>query len=715
MLPGSRHVLALAFAALVLGLLVAGTPARTAAAADDPDTVKTVLLPGWNMVAWLGPEAPATDLWEAIPALRRASAWDAEHQRYQRRIRTSVTQHGLRTLEPGMGLWLDLGGDAPVEWTQTVAPGGVLVPLRPGRNLVGWAGADGVEIEEALARFGASLVSASQWDAGAQGFDSFRPDADGAANTLHELRRGGGLWVELTADALWWQSGAVGVDYLFPDSVPAGRQASIRDDMASVVTFFAERYAITPPEFTVAVDLDLDIFAGARAREVLIGPDALNHSLLSVTLAHEYFHILQWHLGEYFGIDPSPRWMTEGSATYAGGLYRQQRWGTTAEALRLSRLRHSLTVTEQLDDLTLSRLFYGGAGPAYSLAALAVEWLSGYAAADSAETFAPTAPGWSDGLPDRATYIAYYDRLSYANDWGEALEATFGLTPDGFYDSFAAYRDALTTFRFPHLGDDEERPLLVFVGEVAAETGGAVRAAFENVQAFFTDRLDAGPADYTVFAAAEPDSVAAAFARAFAVGPPGGLCSRGSGGVAALVVIDVSCRSEASYGDRYGLARYHYALARERLAPVSSLPQSEDGLDRRGPWWLRQAIRSYTERAFEATGDGVTLQEIRTAQVSLAGRVTPALARLEVSADVVAAGYQEARALAFLAGAWLAEHAEEAALFDYYRQLPASANWQGAFEAAFGMSVTDFHEAFEAYRAEVAPPASDNPAESTGS
>ena len=69
-------------------------------------------------------------------------------------------------------------------------------------------------------------------------------------------------------------------------------------------------------------------------------------------------------------------------------------------------------------------------------------------------------------------------------------------------------------------------------------------------------------------------------------------------------------------------------------------------------------------------------------------------------------GYREAWALASLAGVRLAEHAGEASLFEYYRQLPASVSWEEAFGAAFGMSAADFHEAFEAYRAEAAPPGS---------
>ena len=698
-----RSAFAAVLVTLVLGIVLGGTPARASAADEetvDPGTITTMLQPGWNMVAWLAPEAPATDLFDAIPALVRASAWDADHQRYQRRTRTSVARYGLRDLDPGMGLWLELGGDAPFEWTRPGPEGGVLLSLRAGRNLVGWGGDDGMPVEDALERFGASLVTASRWDADARGYDRYSPAADGSANTLAELGQGDGLWVELTADARWWQSGTVGIDFTFPDSVPAERQAAIRDDIADVVTFFAERYGIEPPAFSVIVDLKLDIFAGARAREILISQNALDYWLLGATLAHEYFHVLQRRLGGYAARDPSPRWMTEGAATYAGGLYRQERWGKPAEELRLDRLRDSLTVTDQLDDLELSRLFYAEAGPAYSLAALAVQWLSGYAAADAEEEFAPEAPGWASAWADQAGYLAYYQRLRSVSEWEGAFERVFGLSADDFYESFEAYRSALIASRFPHLGDDLDEPLLVFVGDAGTEAETAVRAAFEDVQTFFGERLGAGPADYTVYAGVDAESAAEAYVRAFGGDPYEGFCSRASGGSVALTVIDLSCRASAPHY----LDRYHFDHVRNRLAPWSSLPEAEDGLDRRGPWWLRLATKSYTEHVYEAIADSVTFEEARARQVTLAKRAAPALASLEVFEDADAAGYWEARALSFLAGEWLADHAGEPALFEYYRRLPSSASWQDAFEAAFGMSVADFHEAFEAHRAEVAPP-----------
>ena len=61
--------------------------------------------------------------------------------------------------------------------------------------------------------------------------------------------------------------------------------------------------------------------------------------------------------------------------------------------------------------------------------------------------------------------------------------------------------------------------------------------------------------------------------------------------------------------------------------------------------------------------------------------------------------YWVGRALSFLAGEWLAERAGEPALFEYYRLLPTSDSWEAAFEGAFGITIDDFYEKFEAYRA----------------
>ena len=85
--PPLRSTLATAVAVLAVAVVRGGAPTRASAESEEspgPGTTTTVLQPGWNMVGWLGPEAPATDLFEAIPALVRAYAWNAAEQRYQR-------------------------------------------------------------------------------------------------------------------------------------------------------------------------------------------------------------------------------------------------------------------------------------------------------------------------------------------------------------------------------------------------------------------------------------------------------------------------------------------------------------------------------------------------------------------------------------------------------------------------------------------------------
>ena len=160
-----------------------------------------------------------------------------------------------------------------------------------------------------------------------------------------------------------------------------------------------------------------------------------------MTLAHEYFHILQSHFARS---TRSPAWMTEGTATYAGGLYRRDNWRVTGEQLRNARWRHSADVTVPLDEIVLRRLFYAGEAPVYSLAAIAVEWLEGRVAFDGDEAeFAPLEVGWPDSFTAGDAFIEYYRLLLSAGEWEDAFEEAFGMAPDDFYDAFEEYRDAL--------------------------------------------------------------------------------------------------------------------------------------------------------------------------------------------------------------------------------------------------------------------------------
>ena len=158
------------------------------------------------------------------------------------------------------------------------------------------------------------MVAAWHWNAEAGGFERYRPGAPDGTNTLRALRRGDAIAVELASGARWWQSGVWRTTFEFIGNVPEGRQAEIRAETTDVLAFFAERYGIVPPEFTVRVHPGLDIAADATARLIRIGRYAVDDPLIGGTIAHEYTHVLQ-HSTEG---GSSPAWLIEGQATYAG-------------------------------------------------------------------------------------------------------------------------------------------------------------------------------------------------------------------------------------------------------------------------------------------------------------------------------------------------------------------------------------------------------------
>ena len=436
-----RPVFFAALAAFVLGVSLMSTSAPATASASEAGTLTTQLQPDWNMVAWLGSEAPVSELFDAVPVLTHIYAWNSEEQRYQRALPTSTPLHGLRRLTTGMGLWLLVGGDSPVEWTRAISEDYVLLSLPAGRNLVGWAGRDGEPFAESAARFGDTLVKAERWNAETQQYERYRPDAQDSANTLRALKRGDALWVELTGDARWWQSGTARTTFKFTSDMSVERQAAIRGDMASVLAFFAERYGIEPPQFLVRVVPNLGVYASANGLRIALSARAVESPEIRTTLAHEYVHVLQGPLGR---LGP-PAWMTEGAATYGGSLYQRERRQVTGETFRWRWWLGSRAVTDPLAGIERIRLFYVDGWPEYSLGALAMEWLEGYAVAtDSGEAgFAPQEPGWADSFTDAGTYIRFYQLLPSSRSWQEAFEKAFGITADDFYEAFEEYRSAL--------------------------------------------------------------------------------------------------------------------------------------------------------------------------------------------------------------------------------------------------------------------------------
>lgn len=201
-------LLLLAWASLLV--LVTTIGHAHAAAPSNAESITTELHPGWNMVGWLGPETPVSELFDAVPALEQIYAWNGAEQRYQGALPTGTPLHGLRPLVPGMGLWLRIGGTEPVTWTHPTQPDSEagFIALRAGWNLVAWAGRDGTAVAEAFLAIGSSLRTALTWDAEAGRFLRYAPGAPATINTLRHLDRGDALWLIVMAESHWLQPGS---------------------------------------------------------------------------------------------------------------------------------------------------------------------------------------------------------------------------------------------------------------------------------------------------------------------------------------------------------------------------------------------------------------------------------------------------------------------------------------------------------------------------
>ena len=281
----------------------------------------------------------------------------------------------------------------------------------------------------------------------------------------------------------------------------------------------------------------------------------------------------------------------------------------------------------------------------------------------------------------------YYRVLPDSESWEEAFEAVFGITIEDFYEAFAEYRAEVAP-RFPHLADTSDEPALAFEGDIPAETREAVRAEFDALRTFYQERFGAGTADYTVYLAADGEPLADVHQRVFNSEPPEGFCDRWT--YRRVAVIALSCHSDPSYG----LAPYHFRAINLQVTYEF----------RWGPRWLSEGGQAYVEYAYQVARGYAEPDAIRSMVTSRAMATASPLNTLDTDAAFDEVGHAEARALGFLAMERLVERVGESAIFEYYRLRAGLKTWEAAFEAAFGLTVDDFYEEFEAYRAEVAPP-----------
>lgn len=397
--------------------VISGDPSDTLQVLDcsfPPERIATELQPGWNLGSWTGEEEPVKALFEEIPELQIAHSWDAAEQRFRSAIAGEGEGLGdLTTLQPGMGLWLYVGGIEPVQWTRVFLPESGLVRLSEGWNLLAWSGKDGASAGDAFENLGSDFAGAATWDTGEARFLEYAPDAPAGTAELEHIRRGEGLWVRAWTDRYWLQPASAGLPVEFGGGYSDERQAELLELVDTAVTYFAHRFGVFVPGTAVH-------YRSAEAQGCFYsaGTVALREACYTA-IGHEYSHAIQEYLAP--SVDRGPAWLIEGVANRWSAQFHEARgFRTYDDHLRETTLplaRRTPLPLEALED----GLFVDGFTVAnYNIVHVAIDWLVELNGEDR-------------------TFRYHQERASHES-WQEAFQAVFGLSIDEFYADFADYR-----------------------------------------------------------------------------------------------------------------------------------------------------------------------------------------------------------------------------------------------------------------------------------
>ena len=445
----------------LVALLLVVSPAS---AQEPPEAESgTRLHPGVNLIGWVGEPTPVSQLFREIPQLEAVWAWDAELDDWIVAARNAPEWlGGLGRVSAGMGLRMQLGGDAPVIWERSTEPTRGLVKLRTGWNLVAWSGADGASIENVAKGIGWSLRSVRRWDAATQQWATWSSPERSAqviADTGDEeeaespgVRRGEALWVKVSRSVNWLQPTGMMPQLVFPGGASEDVRQAAENFIVPFLAFFRETFGFEAdassydiwmptsgdalrqaasdvgvsaeraaglPEFWDSAIGWVDSFRSDKRTVVLRQPSREWESW--GLLAHEYFHVLQHQLSD--GGRWPPGWLIEGSAEWAEDEYLVLVDGGSTWAGLHEWNRRDARGAPPIREIEQGK---NGWWP-YLLGWLAVSRLNERAGADAWIEF------WRRVAP---TTSGPHGRWTSSLDWEHVFEDIFGISTADFYVDF---------------------------------------------------------------------------------------------------------------------------------------------------------------------------------------------------------------------------------------------------------------------------------------
>ena len=432
--------------------------------ADEPGQLEpTTLQPGDNYVGWVSAPISVDNVFAAIPEAALIYTWDADRRSWRWAIRG--VGGPLETLEPGMAAMIRINGTRSVQWQRPLTPAKGMVTLYRGVNWVTWVGRDDWPLDQVARGIGTSLVSIRVGD------ETWPAPLDSSVDELPTLRRGDALQVTVSRDLRWLQPTGMPAKIVWIGAISQSLRDTITDDAQHIVDYFGEKLGVETdfsdttiliwkgveaaveyqdsgqwPHFdrsgeALRVFLEHNAPGGAKPLYGMFYSasnweppcphvrDVRRHCGID-QLAHEWFHYLQWQIGNQTFAD-APEWMSEGAAIWGGDMGLlvadgQQSFSQTREEYRQDAARTTVTLQSSEERNTPWQ---------YRLGALAVDLLVERAGLDAVVEYyrqMHQQPLESDR------------RYAVATDWPEAFRNAFGITVEDFYEEFEAWRGELS-------------------------------------------------------------------------------------------------------------------------------------------------------------------------------------------------------------------------------------------------------------------------------
>lgn len=441
--------------ALVLGLaafLVAGLAVASAdesiEQAEPVDPSLVVLVPGENLVGWVGASRSAAWLRRLAPNIESIQAWDAQSQQLV----------DAASMNPGKAYVITLGGEESASFRRPMTPVLGKMGLKRGRNLVTWLGPDDWSIDRVVLGVGRALVRID-WDG-----RTYRASQGTNTRSLPLVQRGDALWVEVSRTVNWLQPAGVMPTIKFAGDASPGLKSVVRSDSIDVMSHFAEEFGVQPdgsiltvyvaagPEsLTEAFEQDGRESSGIYKLWYTAGGWAspTGYVVLKLeqwepdygsneqgiygdytygrgVLAHEYYHAIQQQTSS----TNAAQWLVEGGADWAqAGIRRRDAESSFEDELAGNRRFISSGDAPPLDHTERDVGTWH-----YTLGALASHQLALRSGKQALVEF------WRALLPEP---LGPLGRWKSNPPWQNAFQDVFGFSVEEFYAEFASWRGNL--------------------------------------------------------------------------------------------------------------------------------------------------------------------------------------------------------------------------------------------------------------------------------